>query len=161
MKKLLKLISIVLFVLLAVSSYSRGFAFYGVNNCIEFNAGEISDLKGCSYQLYFFPLTLSDAGNFTSAIIESSETDSTFSLALFSVGNPDGITYLDCPYEAYGCQSTLFVGHQPLNLDGAGFTITGITMGNQCLIGIFQFRLVTLQPVEYSYLFWGRKISGE
>ncbi len=159
MKKLLKLISIVLFILLAVSSYSRGFAFYSVNDCANFNAGEINDLKGCSYQLYFFPLTLSDAGNFISAIIEFSETDSTFSLTLFSLGDPDGITYHDCPYEAYGYQSTLFVGHPPFDLDGAGFTITGITPGNQCLIGIFQFRLVTLQPVEYSYLFWGCIIS--
>ena len=157
MKKMLKLISIVLFILLAVSSYSRGFACDSVNDCANFNAGEINDLKGCSYQLCSFPLTLSDAGNFISAIIEFSETDSTFSLTLFSRGNPNGITYLDCSYEELGFWCTLFEGYG--GNDGSGFTITGINVVNQCLIGVFEFGLATFPPVECLYLFWGREIS--
>ena len=120
-----------------------------------------SNLKGHRYQLHFIPLPPRNANYFTSSIIEFSETDSTFSLTLFSVDDHIGITYHDCPYEAYGSYSPLFVGHQPDDLDCAGFTITGITLGCKYLIGIFQFRLITFPPIECSYLFRGRKIGGE
>ena len=155
MKKLLKFIPALFILLLVIRLYSESLAFSDVNNCIDFNAGAVGNLKD-GYRLYFFPLTPCETKRFKSGIIEFAETDSTFSLTLFSKGDPDGVTYTDCPYEAYGgYQSTLFVGYPPPGLDGAGFTLTGITVGNRLLVGFFQFSLATSPPIECSYLFWG------
>lgn len=155
MKKLLKFIPALFILLLVIRLYSESLAFSHANNYIEFNAGAICNLKD-GYRLYFFPLMPCGTERFRSSIIEFAETDSTFSFTLFGINDPDGVTYTDCPCEAYGGNhSTLFVGHPPPELDGAGFTTTGITLGSKCLIGIFQFGLTTSPPVECSYLFWG------
>jgi hypothetical protein len=131
-------------------------AFPGAKNDIDFDGETVGNLTD-GYRLNFIPFTPCGTERFTSGLIDFAETDGTFSLTLFSEEDPDGIAYSDCPYEAYGgSQSTLFVGYSPQDLAGAGFTLTGITLGNQFLVGFFQFRLVTLPPVECTYLMLGR-----
>jgi hypothetical protein len=160
MKKFLKTIPIILIVVLAISLYSKASAFWIESNHVSFNAGEIANLTGHSYQIYLFPLTLCETDHFTSASIKFSESNNTFSLILSRKDGSNEVTYLDCSYEEVGFWFTLFEGYGNGSNDGSGFTITGINVVNQYIAGIFEFRLITFPPVECSYLFWGIVING-
>ncbi len=135
--------------------HAESTAFAGAEknaDCDAMAAGVLSD----EYRLHFIPLTQCGTGRFTGGGIELAEPDGTFSLTLSSQDDPDGVTYGDCPYQAYGgFQATLVIGYSPPDLAGAGFTLAGITVGDRLLLGFFQFRLVTLPPVECSYLLLG------
>ena len=158
MKIVLKSILIIVIIVLTTSFYSKVPAAGFESNHVSFNVGEIVNLPGHSYQLYLFPLTLYETDHFTSAEIAFSKNDGTFSLTLFREDDHDSVTYHDCLYEELGFWCTLFKGNG--ENDGSGFTITGVTVANQWLMGIFQFRLTTFPPVECVYLFWGIVING-
>jgi len=156
MKNSHKLVSLALTPFLVLCCYSQVLTSPGTENNVDLDAQVVGSLND-AYRLDFLPLTPCGTERFKSGVIEFAETDGTFSLTLFSEGDPDGTSYSDCPYETYGgYHSTLLVGYSPPGLVGAGFTLTGITLGNRFLVGFLQFRLVTLPPVECSYLFLGR-----
>ena len=157
MKKLIRLRSIVLTILLSISFDSDVLAFLDEGSYTEFNTSEISNLMGCSYKLYFFRLTL--AGYFRSSIIEFSETGNTFSLTLYGKDDQDGTTYPDCPYEESDSCNALFKGQSPQGIVGVGFNITGISLGSQYVIGNFRFFISSNPPEMHLYLFWGGNIK--
>ena len=155
MKNLQKAMPALLILLLVMIFHAETTAYSGAEKNADGDAvvaGNLSD----AYRLHLIPLTQSGTERFTGGVIEFAEPDGTFSLTLFSQDDPDGVTYGDCPYEAYGgFQSTLVIGYSPPDLAGAGFTLAGLTVGDHLLVGFFQFRLVTLPPVECSYLMLG------
>lgn len=155
MKNMQKAIPALLMLVCVVIFHVESRAFPGAEKNADGDAvaaGNLSD----DYRLHFIPLTQCGNGRFTGGGIKFTGPDGTFSLTLSSQDDPDGVTYNDCPYEAYGgFQSTLVVGYSPPDLVGAGFTLAGLTVGDRLLVGFFQFRLVTLPPVECSYLMLG------
>jgi hypothetical protein len=155
MKGFRKVISLSLILGLVLIFHAETTAFSGAEknaDCDAVAAGNLND----EYRLHFIPLTQSGTERFTGGVIEFAESDGTFSLTLFSHEEPEGTTYADCPYEAYGgYYSTLLVGYSPPDLAGAEFTLAGMTVGDRLLVGFFQFRLVTLPTVECSYLMLG------
>jgi len=155
MKNLRKVTSLALILLLVMIFHAESRASPGAEKNVDGNAEAVGNLND-DYRLHFIPLTQCGTERFTGGVIEFAEPDGTFSLTLFSHEEPEGTTYADCPYEAYGgYYSTLLVGYSPPELVGAGFTLAGITVGDRLLVGFFQFRLVTLPPVECSYLMLG------
>ena len=156
MKNLQKAIPALLMLVCLMIFHAETTAFSGAEKNASGGAAAAGVLSD-DYRLHLIPLTQCGTERFTGGVIEFAETDGSFSLTLFSQDDPDGVTYVDCPYEAYGgFQSTLVVGYSPPDLVGAGFTLTGLTVGDRLLIGFFQFRLVTLPPVECSYLMLGK-----
>jgi hypothetical protein len=156
MKNLQKVTSIALILGLVMIFHAESRAFPGAIKNADGDAVAAENLSD-AYRLHFIPLTPCGTGHFTRGIIEFAEIAGTFSLNLYSQDDPDGFVYENCPYEAYGgFQATLLVGYSPQDLVGTGFTLAGITVGDRLLVGFFQFRLVTLPPVECSYFMLGK-----
>lgn len=156
MKNLQKITPTLMILLLVMIFHAESRAFPGAEKNADGDAVAAENLSD-AYRLHFIPFTPCGTERFTGGEIEFAEIAGTFSLTLFSQDDPDGVIYEDCPYEAYGgYHSTLVVGYSPPDMVGAGFTLTGITLGDRLLLGFFQFRLVTLPPVECTYLMLGK-----
>jgi hypothetical protein len=155
MKNVQKVTSSLLILLLVIIFHSESRAFPGAEKNADGDTGAAGNLSDAC-RLHFIPLTSCGTERLTGGVIDFAEPDGTFSLTLFSQSDPDGVTYEDCPYEVYGgYHSTLVVGYSAPELVGAGFALAGFTVGDRLLVGFFQFRLVTLPPVECSYLMLG------